>query len=587
MLTKCQFDVLLSLLQSGAVTQRFIADSIHASLGSVNKAFADLKSKGLIDSDGFVTELGKQALASYRVDNAVILAAGVGTRFAPLSFEKPKAMFEVRGETLIERLIRQLKDAGIDNIIVVVGYMKEAFFYLEDKYGVDIVINREYADRNNHSSVWAARDYIRNTYIVSSDQYYSDNLFKPYVYNTFISAVFDENETEEYVLATDKKLRVTSMVKGGCNAYRMQGPAYFSLNDSRTLLSLLEKEACSPNSAALLWDDILAEHLNQFDVVMNPIDDDAIHEFNYVTDLTAFDADFFANVDSKILDNICSTLNCTRNDIVRVAPIKAGLTNLSVLFEAKGSKYVYRHPGNGTEEIVNRKAETHALETAKKLGLDDTYINEDPSEGWKISKFIDGCVDFDYRNQAHVEKALAMIRTLHTSGEKSPWSFDFFDEALKIVDLLKKLNYPFPADFNNLLDSITRLGDEMRVDQGDPVFCHNDFYGPNFLVKGDDMRLIDWEYAAMGDYACDLGNFVAQGSGYSVEEACDVLHFYYGRNPSAEEERHCLGAVGVVGFYWYVWAMYKEAMGNPVGDWLYVWYKAAKQFGAAALRRYE
>ena len=93
MLTKCQFDVLLSLLQSGTVTQRFIADSIHASLGSVNKAFADLKSKGLIDSDGSVTELGKQALASYKVDNAVILAAGVGTRFAPLSFEKPKAMF--------------------------------------------------------------------------------------------------------------------------------------------------------------------------------------------------------------------------------------------------------------------------------------------------------------------------------------------------------------------------------------------------------------------------------------------------------------------------------------------------------------
>ena len=59
MLTKCQFDVLLSLLQSGTATQRFIADSIHVSLGSVNKAFADLKSKGLIDSDGSVTELGK------------------------------------------------------------------------------------------------------------------------------------------------------------------------------------------------------------------------------------------------------------------------------------------------------------------------------------------------------------------------------------------------------------------------------------------------------------------------------------------------------------------------------------------------
>lgn len=90
----------------------------------------------------------------------------------------------------------------------------------------------------------------------------------------------------------------------------------------------------------------------------------------------------------------------------------------------------------------------------------------------------------------------------------------------------------------------------------------------------------------MGDYACDIGNFVAQGSGYSVQETVDILDLYYGRPPTAEEKRHCLAAVSVVGYYWYVWAMYKEAMGNPVGEWLYVWYKAAKRFAAVALELY-
>lgn len=586
MLTKCQFDVLLSLLQNAAATQRSIAESIQVSLGSVNNALAELKSKGLIEADGSLTKEGHEALAPYKADSAVILAAGAGTRFAPLSFEKPKAMFEVCGETLIERLINQLKEAGINHIVVVVGYMKEAFFYLEDKYGVEIVINHEYADRNNHSSVWAARDHLSNAYIVSSDQYYSKNVFKSYVFKSYVSAVFEEEETEEYALRADKKHRVIGMARGGKHTYRMQGPAYFTREDAQTFLALLKAVHADPNAAGLLWDDVLAAHLDQFNIVLGPIEPDVIHEFNFVTDLTAFDADFFANVDSKILDNICATLDCDREDIVRVDPIKAGLTNLSVLFEVKGAQYVYRHPGNGTEEIVNRKAETHALGVAKKLGLDDTFIYEDPNEGWKISHYIDGCIDFDYHNQVHVEKALFMIRKLHTSGEESPWSFDFYNEALKIVELLKKLNYPFPLDFDELFKLITSLGEKMKVDQGKPVFCHNDFYGPNFLVKGDEMRLIDWEYAAMGDYACDLGNFVAQGSGYSVEEACDVLHFYYGRTPTATEERHCLASVGVVGFYWYVWAMYKEAMGNPVGDWLYVWYKAAKQFGAAALERY-
>lgn len=117
------------------------------------------------------------------------------------------------------------------------------------------------------------------------------------------------------------------------------------------------------------------------------------------------------------------------------------------------------------------------------------------------------------------------------------------------------------------------------------MLCHNDFYGPNLLVTDDAMRLVDWEYAAMGDPFCDLGNFVAQGSGYSVDEALAVLPVYLGRPATDAEEARFLSAVAVVGWYWYVWAMYKEAMGNPVGEWLYVWYKAAKTFSAAAERR--
>ena len=119
---------------------------------------------------------------------------------------------------------------------------------------------------------------------------------------------------------------------------------------------------------------------------------------------------------------------------------------------------------------------------------------------------------------------------------------------------------------------------------GEPVLCHNDFFGPNFLVRGGDMWLIDWEYAAMGDWACDLGNFIAQGSGYSVDEAVGMLDMYFGRKPTPDEVAHCMAATAVVGYYWYVWAIYKEAKGNPVGQWLYTWYKAANDFGAAAIK---
>ena len=86
-----------------------------------------------------ITELGLKKLNPYKVDNAVILAAGIATRLVPLSLEYPKGLFEVRGQKLIEREIEQLKEAGINNIMVVLGYKKEMFYYLKDKYDINFL----------------------------------------------------------------------------------------------------------------------------------------------------------------------------------------------------------------------------------------------------------------------------------------------------------------------------------------------------------------------------------------------------------------------------------------------------------------
>jgi len=84
--------------------------------------------------------------------NAVIMAAGLSTRFVPLSLEIPKALLKVKGEVLIERQIRQLREAGVQEIVVVIGYLKEQFQYLREKYDVILIENPVYKIRNNHSS---------------------------------------------------------------------------------------------------------------------------------------------------------------------------------------------------------------------------------------------------------------------------------------------------------------------------------------------------------------------------------------------------------------------------------------------------
>lgn len=587
MLTRYQFDILRRLSKERGVALHELAAGADMPSDSFDEACRALREAGFVD-DGGITEDGLAALAPYRVENAAILAAGAATRLAPLSFEKPKAMFEVRGEVLIERLIAQLREAGVRRIAVVVGYMKESFFYLSEKCGVEIIVNPDYAARGNHASLYAAKDVLRGgAYVCSSDQYYTANPFETYEYGPTLYLDRKAARTNDMAVGWNAEGEAASVERDRGNGWCMRGPVYMDAACAETMLGLIEKGYGDLEMEPLHWDDVYAAHREEFPFRVRLLDSGMLHEFNFMSDLCAFDGDFLANVDSSILDNICATLSCEREDIVRVRPVKAGLTNLSVLFSCKGVQYVYRHPGLGTDEIVNRQAEAHSLAVAKRLGLDDTFVYEDPEQGWKISRYIPGCVEFDYRDPDHVRRALALARRLHESGEESPWQFDFYDEACKIEALLRDAGYPLPSDFSALSETVGELARYVRAESCASVLCHNDFYGPNLLVKDDAMYLIDWEYSAMGDYACDIGNFIAQGSGYSVEEAARVVDVYFGREATRDELLHCMGCTAIVGYYWYVWAIYKESQGNAMNEWLYAWYRAAKDFTAFALPAYK
>ena len=110
------------------------------------------------------------------------------------------------------------------------------------------------------------------------------------------------------------------------------------------------------------------DHLEELPITIEPCERGVITEFDFLTDLVAFDRDFFANVDSRILDNICKTLDCERED-PDVKPVEAGLTNLSTLFSAKGQKYIYRHPGNGTERMINPRGGSVRFGRRARFGL--------------------------------------------------------------------------------------------------------------------------------------------------------------------------------------------------------------------------
>ena len=85
--------------------------------------------------------------------SAIILAAGTSGKFFKPLYDKPKGLFQFKGELLIERQIRQLKEAGVEQIAVVLGYEKEQYFYLEEKFGVELFINEKFAGQGNLGSL--------------------------------------------------------------------------------------------------------------------------------------------------------------------------------------------------------------------------------------------------------------------------------------------------------------------------------------------------------------------------------------------------------------------------------------------------
>ena len=523
--------------------------------------------------------------------NAIIMAAGLSSRLAPISYEKPKGLLRVHGEVLIERQIRQLQEAGITDITVVVGYKKEYFFYLASKFGVHIKVNPQYATRNNNYTLWLVRDRLDNTYVCSSDDYFEENPFEHYVYEAYYATQFAKGTTGEWCVSEGPAGRITGVSVGGSNAWAMLGHAYFDRAFSTAFLPILDNAVRQPELADALWEDVFRAHTDELRMVARHYPGTGIHEFDTLDQVSGFDPAFIENVDSNIFNNIVSVLGCEKSQIHDFYPLNQGLTNLSCHFSVgEGGderEYVYRHPGVGTEKMVNRAAEEAGLRLARDLGLDSTFIYEDQRQGWKISRFVTNARSLDPHDPVQLKRAMRMSRRLHESGAVLDRSFDFVEEGLGYERLLAERGPVEIPGYDELKRKVLRLKEYAEKDGFSRCVSHNDFFYLNFLVdERDEYSLIDWEYAGMSDEASDFGTFTVCCE-LSDDEAAEALRDYFDREPTLRERRHFWSYVVFAGWCWYVWSLEKEAEGDNVGEWLLIYYRYAQDNVDRVLSWYE
>lgn len=526
--------------------------------------------------------------------NAIILAAGKSSSFAPFTYEKPKGLFCVKGEILIERQIEQLKEAGIENIYVIVGYMKEKFFYLEAKYGVKLIVNNQFGNKGNLYSVYVAKKYLSNTYICCADHYYTKNPFleKNEDNHSYRACAYQKGKFREFAVTVSDANVITNVSVGGTDSLAMVGCAYMNEKFSYVFRTLMEKEINDFGVASMFWEEFYAKHIDELTFYNRKFENDAILEFDSIEDLRKFDSEFLINVDSEIINNICDTLKCNPNDIDNISIINAGLTNVSFAFNCNGIKYVYRHPGGTAGNLINRQSELFCQMAAKKAGIDKSVIRMELS-GWKLSYYVEdakNCEFSKYPNQLKIGmEFLHKLHGLETDGRVKV--FDDVEEGKKLMSIASATKGNLFREFADEVEKVERLycyikKDADRLGYG-LVPCHNDTYEPNYLYdRNGEIYLIDWEYAGLNYAANDICCITCRYD-WSEEEIEKYFRAYMGRTLSADENRFYWAFHCICGFYWFCWGLYKGSVGDDDGFFFLPAYRNFTKYIDRALQSYE
>lgn len=581
-MNKYDLQILRTLSNNTDLTQRKISGLTGISLGLVNKVLKRLCLNGYITEELELLDKAERIIDSCRPKNAIILAAGSGLGMMPLNYETPKALLEVKNEILVERLIRQLHDVGIRNIIIVVGFKKERFDYLIDKYGVKLIVNNEYARSNNFISLLKAEKYIDNCYIVPSDLYCRSNMFCENETTSWY-LLSDAKNSDSYVL-NNKKCEI--VVSGSEAGQRMIGISYLCGKECREFREFISHEMAASEYRDLFWEDVL---FSKTDIRLagRVVPDGEVTEIRSFNDLMFFDSDS-ASLKTQIIEEMLKAMNADLDNITDVSVLKKGMTNRSFLFTCRGQKYVMRIPGEGTDRLINRKEEYDSFKTIEGLGLCDDPIYLNPNNGIKITNYVENSRCCDPFDAEDLKQCMAKLRSFHGMKLKTGHRFDIF----KTIDFYEKLwegrksVYPdYEITKKNILSLQSYIAEHAETE----CLAHIDSVPDNFLFGIDasgreTLQLIDWEYSGMQDPHVDIAMFCIYAI-YDKDNVDRLIDIYFENSCKDEIRTKIYCYMAACGLLWSNWCEYKSIFGVEFGDYALQQYRFAKDYYRYARER--
>ncbi len=597
MITHKEFEVVRTMLKNNDISA---AEEIYRnkqyyvfkSVEEVQALMDGLEKKGYI-SNGKITQTALDEISSLKVENAVILAAGGSDISAKSVYSMPKGLFMKNGETLIERQIRQLREAGIQNITVVIAYKQELYFFLQDKWDVNLEINPD-LKKNNIYSLYVAKKHLGSTYILNCDNYFEENPFSQYEYTAYHATVYKEDAHNELLVRKNSSGRILEVYSGQKSGECIYGHAYIDRNFSRRLVKYMDEEIDDFRVSALFWEEFVGRHAEDLDMYVHQYSPEFLQEFDSIQEIQNIDGLFLGNVSGKINKKICEVLNCKEDEINDIVILQKGLTNILFTFVVRGERYIFRYPGDSSSFFIYRKNECLAQKLAAQAHADDTYVYIDET-GLKISKYRENCHNLSgiYYHDVELMKAVARkIRAFHDVGYDitNPEEYDYdpiyqcerlFSEASKMKGDLFKV-------FEKEWAMMRKLQKYADMDGVRRTMCHNDINMDNVLRTDTTLDIIDWEFAGFNDPGYDFGRVIA-GLDYEVDEPKikDILEAYFGRPATEKEHLHWMAYTAIHNWYYVGWALYKESINESSRDWMLFFFKQAKKLANWCLKEYE